>query len=93
MRSGPGGARIILLLHIISARPSKQPLMVRTFLKVYMELGSSFLFLQEQKKKTSSSSCVYYTCIAGLKALFVYYCRTYYKAVRVGEEESGGHVL
>jgi hypothetical protein len=29
---------------------SKQPLMVRTFLKVYMELGSSFLFLQEQIK-------------------------------------------
>jgi len=23
----------------------------------------------------------------------VYYCRTYYKAVRGGEEESGGHVL
>jgi len=23
----------------------------------------------------------------------VYYCRTYYKAVRVGEEDSGGHVL
>ena len=23
----------------------------------------------------------------------VYYYRTYYKAVRVGEEESGGHVL
>ncbi len=22
-----------------------------------------------------------------------YYCRTYYKAVRVGGEESGGHVL
>ena len=36
--------------HIISARPSKQPLMVRTFLKVYMELGSYFLFLQEQIK-------------------------------------------
>jgi hypothetical protein len=32
------------------ARPSKQPLMVRTFLKVYMELGSYFLFLQEQLK-------------------------------------------
>ena len=48
--SGPGEARTILLLHIISARPSKQPLMVRTFLKVYMELGSSFLFLQEQIK-------------------------------------------
>jgi hypothetical protein len=30
--------------------PLKQPLMVRTFLKVYMELGSYFLFLQEQIK-------------------------------------------
>ena len=29
---------------------SKQPLMVRTFLKVYMEVGSYFLFLQEQIK-------------------------------------------
>ena len=48
--SGPGEARTILLLHIISVRPSKQPLMVRTFLKVYMELGSYFLFLQEQIK-------------------------------------------
>ena len=50
MRSGPGEARTILLLHIISVRPSKQPLMVRTFRKVYMELCSSFLFLQEQIK-------------------------------------------
>jgi hypothetical protein len=41
-------ARTILLFHIISARPSKQPRMVRAFLKVYMELGSYFLFLQEQ---------------------------------------------
>ena len=31
-------------------KSSKQPLMVRTFLKVYMELGSYFLFLQEQIK-------------------------------------------
>ncbi len=31
-------------------KPTKQPLMVRTFLKVYMELGSYFLFLQEQIK-------------------------------------------
>jgi hypothetical protein len=37
-------------VHIISARPSKQPLMVHTFLKVYMDLGSYFLFLQEQIK-------------------------------------------
>jgi hypothetical protein len=50
VRSGPGEARTILLLHIISVRPSEQPLMVRTFLKVYMELGSYFLFLQEQIK-------------------------------------------
>jgi len=50
VRSGPGEARTILLLQIISVRPSKQPLMVRSFLKVYMELGSYFLFLQEQIK-------------------------------------------
>ena len=50
MRSGPGAARTILLFHIISARPPKQPRMVRTFLQVYMELGSYFLFLQEQIK-------------------------------------------
>jgi len=50
VRSGPGEARTILLLHIISVRSSKQTLMVRTFLKVYMELGSYFLFLQEQIK-------------------------------------------
>jgi hypothetical protein len=48
--SGSGAARTILLFHIISARPSKQPLMVRSFLKVNMELGSYFLFLQEQIK-------------------------------------------
>ncbi len=30
MRSGPGAAMTILLFHIISARPSKQPRMVRT---------------------------------------------------------------
>jgi hypothetical protein len=35
VRSGPGAARTILLFQIISARPSKQPLMVRTCLKVY----------------------------------------------------------
>ncbi len=50
MRRGQGEVRTILLLHIISVRPSKQPLMVRTFLKVYVELGSYFLFLQEQIK-------------------------------------------
>jgi hypothetical protein len=50
VRSGPGEVRTILLLHIISVRPSKQPLVVRVFLKVYVEIDSSFLFLQEQIK-------------------------------------------
>ncbi len=50
VKSRPGSARTILLSHIISARPSKQSLMVRTFLKVYMEFNFYFLFLQEQIK-------------------------------------------
>jgi hypothetical protein len=35
VRSGPGAARTILLFHIISARLSKQPRMVRTFLQLH----------------------------------------------------------
>jgi hypothetical protein len=50
VRSGPGEARTILLLHIISARPSKQPLMVRTLLRVYMELGSYFVSARTNKR-------------------------------------------
>jgi hypothetical protein len=38
VRSGPGAAMTILHFYIISGRPSKQPLMVRTFLKVYRAL-------------------------------------------------------
>ncbi len=49
VRSGPGEARTILLLHIISARPSKQLLMVHTFLKVYMELCSYFVSARTNK--------------------------------------------
>jgi hypothetical protein len=64
VRSGPGEARTILLFHTISARPSKQPRMVRTFLKVYMELGSYFLFLQEQIKDIIISRG---TCRVGLR--------------------------
>ena len=51
VRSGPGEARTTLLLHIISVRPSKQPLMVRTFLKVYMELGSYFFVSARTNKR------------------------------------------
>ena len=50
MRSGPGEARTILLLYIISDRPSKQPLMVRNFLKVYVELGSYFVSARTNKR-------------------------------------------
>jgi hypothetical protein len=50
VRSGPGEARTILLLDIISSRPSKQPLMVRTFLKVYTELGSYFVSARTNKR-------------------------------------------
>jgi hypothetical protein len=35
VRSGPGAARTILLFHTISARPPKQPRMVRAFLQVH----------------------------------------------------------
>jgi hypothetical protein len=35
VRSGPGVARTMLLFHTISARPPKQPRMVRTFLEVH----------------------------------------------------------
>ncbi len=48
VRSGSGKARTILLLHIISVSPHKQSLMVCTFLKVYMDLCSYFLFLKNK---------------------------------------------
>ncbi len=53
VRSGSEEARTTLLLHIISVRPSKQPLMVRTFLKVYMELGSYSVFARTMNEYTS----------------------------------------
>jgi hypothetical protein len=52
-----GQVRTILLLHIISARPSKQSLMVRTFLKVYIS-SAPILFLQEQIKDIIITLCV-----------------------------------
>ena len=50
MRSGPGEARTILLLHVVSARPSKQPLLVRTFVKVCIEFGSYFVSARTSKR-------------------------------------------
>ncbi len=46
VRSGPRAARTILLFHIISARPSKQPRMVRTFREVY---GARLLFFVSER--------------------------------------------
>ena len=48
-RLGPSYFIISLVLGPLESE-SKQPLMVRTFLKVYMELSSYFLFLQEKIK-------------------------------------------
>ena len=50
VRCGPGAARTILLFHFISATPSKQPLMVRAFLKVYGALLLLFFVSAEQIK-------------------------------------------
>jgi hypothetical protein len=41
---------LFLLLHVISARTSKQSLMVHTFLKVYMELCSYFASARTSKR-------------------------------------------
>ena len=54
MRSGPGEARTILLLHFISVRPSKH--MVRTFLEVYIHRARLLFFVSARTNKTSSSS-------------------------------------
>ena len=49
VRSGPGAARTILLFHIISARPSKQPHMVGRTLGVY-SLGLIFVSARTHKR-------------------------------------------
>jgi len=45
VRSRPGAARTILLFHIISARPSKQPCMVFRTLGVYKDEKVLFSYL------------------------------------------------
>jgi hypothetical protein len=49
---GPGAVRTIILFHIISARPSKQPepLMFRTFLKVYGARLPFFVYARTNKR-------------------------------------------
>jgi len=86
VRSGQGEARTILLVHIISARPSKQPLMVRTFLKVYMELGSSFFVSArtnkrhhhlEQSRVPSTYACNEDISFHIRNVLFLFHCYCY----------------
>ena len=48
--------------------------------------GREIVGKKEGEQKGSARGSVH-VCVC------VYYCRTFYKAVRVGEEESGGHVL
>jgi hypothetical protein len=49
VRSRPGAARTILLFHIISARPSKQPRMVGSTLGVYI-FGLIFVSARTNKR-------------------------------------------
>ena len=49
MRSRPGAARTILLFHIISVRPSKQPRMVGSTLGVYI-FGLIFVSARKNKR-------------------------------------------
>ena len=76
VRSGPGEARTILLLHMISARPSKQPLMVLTFLKVYMELG--FLYFVSARTKINNNKKKHHNHWLRGKLLLVFICALEY---------------
>ncbi len=68
VRSGPGAARTILLVNIISARPSKQPLVVRTFLKVY---GAWLLcFVSARTNKRHRYQCEHQSSIRFLFNLY-----------------------
>jgi hypothetical protein len=73
VRSGPGAARTILLFHIISACPSKQSHLVRTFLKVcksnHQPIGGSDPNHQGIWNPPRAKACVF-LCVC------VYYCRT-----------------
>ena len=55
------------------------------------ELGAIVGLEEEAYRKRVMDYHVRFTVLS--QRVCVYYCRTYYKAVRVGEEDSGGHVL
>jgi hypothetical protein len=48
--------------------------------------GHTFLWSRIAHLSVKCVTLEFWVCV-------FYYCRTYYKAVRVGGEESGGHVL
>jgi len=56
VRSGTGAARTILLFHITSARPSKQPLMVPTFLRVFGARLAFFVSARTNRRCHQQSS-------------------------------------
>ena len=91
MRSRPGAARTILLVHTISARPSKQPRMVGRTLRVY---SFGLIFVSARTKKSIEVPLAIPTMqtVQGSWMVRVCYCSTCYKAVRVGVGDSGGHV-
>jgi hypothetical protein len=63
VRSGPGADRTILLFHIISARPSKQPRMVRTFLKVHTRPRLAYTHCGvEVTESSTNKSSLYVRC-------------------------------
>jgi hypothetical protein len=90
VRSGPGAARTIPLFHTISARPPKQPRMVRTFLRYTRGLGwrmhCGAEVTESSTNKQHQSLCLLCVTAVPFIKLFargivedsvcVYYCRT-----------------
>ena len=90
MRSRPRAARTILLFHVISARPSKQPRMVRTFLNgtlgINFEKVDGFrVYLQ---KTRLCSVCVFITAGPSTK-LFAWGGRGYLRTCATRDDDRG----
>ena len=74
----------------VSGLGAREVLVVREVVHVHA-LQVRSLWRTETKKNSKLTS--FWVCQSSSVCVCVYYCRTFYKAVRVGEEESGGHVL
>jgi hypothetical protein len=71
VRSGLGEARTILLLHIISSRPSKHPLMVRTYLPqgIYGDRLLVFVSARTKKRHHHLTPC----CTADIDLMYAHW--------------------